>query len=188
MSDTALIVGDIQNGIVNMILPDAEKQKAYLDNLANTIAAARKAGVHIIYIRVGFRKGYPDIEPNNKFFGPIKQSGVFIEDDQTTQIHAAVAPQEEDVVVIKRRVSAFVGTDLEVVLRAKGVRKLVLTGLSTSGIILSSLRIAADLDYILTVLDDLCADREDAVHNALVEKIFPTQATVEKAAEWAGKL
>jgi nicotinamidase-related amidase len=88
-------------------------------------------------------------------------------------------------VVTKRRVSAFTGSDLEVVLRGLGVGKLVLTGIATSGVVLSTLRQAADLDYQLAVLADGCLDADPEVHRVLTEKIFPRQAQVTTVAEWA---
>jgi nicotinamidase-related amidase len=60
----------------------------------------------------------------------------------------------------------------------------VLTGISTSGVVLSTLRQAADLDYALTVLRDGCADSDSEVHRILLDKIFPCQADVTATAEW----
>jgi nicotinamidase-related amidase len=106
------------------------------------------------------------------------------EADHTTQIHPAVAPQPDDTVVTKRRVSAFSGSDLDVVLRSLDVQSLALTGIATSGVVLSTLRQAADLDFGLTVLRDCCLDADEEVHRVLMEKIFPRQAVVESAAQW----
>ena len=82
---------------------------------------------------------------------------------------------ETDVVVTRRRVSAFTGSDLEIILRAKNIDHLVLTGILTSGVVLSTFREAVDKDYILTVLSDLCADRDEEVHRVLTEKVFPRE-------------
>ena len=100
-------------------------------------------------------------------------------------IHPALAPEPGDVVVTKRRVSAFAGSDLDVVLRAGGIETLALCGIATSGVVLSTLRQAADLDYGLTVLRDACADRDDEVHRVLLDKVFPRQAEVVDVAAWA---
>lgn len=86
--------------------------------------------------------------------------------------------------VTKRRVSAFTGSDLQVLLRALEVGTLVLTGIATSGVVLSTLRQAADLDYQLVVLSDGCLDAEPEVHRVLTEKIFPRQADVRLIADW----
>ena len=85
-------------------------------------------------------------------------------------------------------VSAFAGSDPDVVLRALDARHLVLTGVSTSGVVLSTLRQAADLDYGLTVLSDGCLDADEEVHRVLTEKVLLRQAEVATVAEWAGSL
>jgi len=66
--------------------------------------------------------------------------------------HPVITPTASDIVVTKRRVSAFAGSDLEVVLRTLGVRHLVLTGIATSGVVLTTLREASDKDFQLTGL------------------------------------
>ena len=91
-------------------------------------------------------------------------------------------------IVTKRRVSAFAGSDLEVVLRAQGIRHLVLAGIATSGVVLSTVRLAADLDYQLTVLADGCLDADPEVHRVLVGKVFPRQAEVTSITDWSVSL
>ncbi|WP_432991543.1 cysteine hydrolase family protein [Dactylosporangium sp. CA-233914] len=85
---------------------------------------------------------------------------------------------------VQRRVSAFAGSDLDLLPRSRGVEHLVLTGIATSGVVLSTLRQAADLDYGLTVLADGCLDNDEEVHRMLTRKIFPRQADVVAVAGW----
>ena len=89
--------------------------------------------------------------------------------------------------VIKRRVSAFAGSDLDVLLRARRTEHLVLAGIATSGVVLSTLRQAADLDYRLTVLADGCLDADPEVHQVLLRKVFPRQAEVTTIADWTAE-
>ena len=91
----------------------------------------------------------------------------------SSEVHPAVAPRPGDVVVTKRRGSAFAGSDLDVVLRAGRIEALVLSGIATSGVVLSTLRQAADLDFSLTVLSDGCSEADEEVHRLLCEKVFP---------------
>nr|WP_246158554.1 isochorismatase family protein [Catellatospora sichuanensis] len=72
-----------------------------------------------------------------------------------------------------RRVSAFAGSDLDLLLRAQWIEHLMLTGIATSGVVLSTLRQAADLDYRLTVLADGCHDSDPEVHAVLTTKVLP---------------
>lgn len=179
---TALLVMDVQNSIVERFA-DA----TVLDRAAAAVAAARGAGVPVIYVRVAFRPGYPEVSPRNKSFAALRDGGGLADDDART-IHPAVAPEPGEVVVTKRRVSAFAGSDLDVVLRAGAVEELVLCGIATSGVVLSTLRAAADLDYGLTVLRDACTDSDPEVHRVLMDKVFPRQAEVVDVTDWAAAL
>ncbi|HEX3795929.1 MAG TPA: isochorismatase family cysteine hydrolase [Acidimicrobiales bacterium] len=187
MGTTALLLMDVQNGIVDRV-PD--QSGPLLDTLARARAAARAAALPVIHVRVAFRPGTPEISPRNLTFSALAGSGTTAMgvDDPSTQIHPAVAPQAGDVVVIKKRVSAFTGSDLEVVLRSLDVDGLVLSGIATSGVVLSTLRQAADLDYRLTVLRDGCADADPEVHRVLLEKVFPRQAAVLETDQWIAGL
>ena len=169
MTGTALLVMDVQEAVVARY-PDP----AYLPRLRGAIAAARAAGLPIIYVVVGFRPGFPEVSPRNKIFSVVSGRSGW----HPNEVHPDVAPADGDIVVTKRRVSAFAGSDLEIVLRSQEIDHLVLTGIATSGVVLSTLRQAADLDYQLTVLADCCLDADTEVHRVLLEKVFPRQATV----------
>ena len=191
MSDTstylqmALLVMDVQEGIVARFAQTGD----FLTRLNTVITAARAALVPVIYVQVAFRQGYPEISARNKSFSVIKQQQGSLQTTMTaTEIHPAIAPQPADIVVTKRRVSAFSGSDLEVVLRAKGISHLVLCGIATSGVVLSTLREAADKDYQLTVLSDCCVDADEEVHQVLLSKVFPRQADVIPSETWSARL
>ena len=175
----ALLVMDLQNGAVQML--DMGKD-AVLARTATLIESARKAGVRVVYVVVGFRGGYPELGPHTPF-ASTRESGRFVEGSADVQVHATVAPKPGEVIVTKHRVSAFAGTDLDMVLRAGGIDTLILTGIITSGVVLSTIRHASDADYRLVVVEDCCADRDVEVHRTLMEKVFPMQATVSKSNE-----
>ena len=184
--NTALLVMDIMNGMISRLGANAEP---LIGSLTTAIAAARAAGIPVIYIVVGFRKGSPEISPANKSFSAFKQNpAVMAGLEEPLTVHASVVPRPGEIVVTKRRISAFTGSDLEVVLRAQGIRHMVLTGISTSGVVLSTLREAADKDYELTVLSDGCADADAEVHQLLLGKIFPRQADVMTVKDWSDGL
>jgi nicotinamidase-related amidase len=179
VANSALLVMDVQRIIV-----DRYPDPAYLPRLGKATSAARVAGLPVIYVVVGFRPGYPEVSARNKTFGALAQNRALDGDDQATQIHPDVAPEPGDIVVTKKRVSAFAGSDLDMILRAGDIDHLVLTGIATSGVVLSTVRQAADLDFRLTVLADGCLDNDPEVHRVLVEKVFPRQADVTTVAEW----
>ncbi len=179
-NNTALLIMDVQGQTVAR-LKDSNR---FFNSLTSVIQAARKNKYQIIYVVIGFRKGYPEASPYNKSFSSIKTRAMNFDNEESSRVHFSVAPQPEDIVVTKRRVSAFTGSDLEVVLRSLDIKQLVLSGIATSGVVLSTLREAADKDYLITVLSDCCEDMDEEVHNVLMTKVFPRQAEVITSEIW----
>jgi nicotinamidase-related amidase len=182
MSDhrPVLLVMDFQHGIVDRI-----GDESVLDAAGRAVAAARASQLPVMFIRVAFRPGYPETAASNLSFGAISQAGdTMTQDHPGTQIHTALEPRPDEPIIIKRRVSAFSGSDLDVLLRGAGADSLILAGIATSGVVLSTLRQAADLDYRLTVLSDACADQDPEVHRVLTQKVFPRQSLVTTTDEW----
>lgn len=179
-TNTALLVMDMQLAIVNT-LPDTT---ALISTTKEVIRTARNRNIPVIYITVNFRQGMPEISANNKAFSTIKTRMADIDMKEWATIHPELAPEKDDIVINKRRFSAFTGSDLEVVLRGLDIQHLVLTGVSTSGVILSTLREAADKDYQLTVIEDCCKDSDEEVHRVLMNKVFPRQADITAASDW----
>jgi nicotinamidase-related amidase len=178
--NSALLVMDMQVAVLRMLVETKEVVK----NTARAIAFARERKIPVIYVTVGFRPGTPEININNKSFALVRDRLANQDMNEFVKIEPALAPAGGEVVVTKRRVCAFTGSDLEVILRAFGIQHLILTGISTSGVVLSTIREAADKDYQLTVLADCCADGDEEVHRVLTTKVFPRQADVMKAERW----
>ena len=183
--NVALLVMDQQNVLINGISEDPD---SHLANAKTIINAARKAGVTIIYIVVGFRDGYPEISHNNKMFNSVRDNGILELSNESSKICSSIKPHESDIVIVKKRVSAFEGTELATILRAKKIDELAMFGVTTSGVVLSTVRIAADLDYKITVISDLCIDRDNTVNNFLLAKVFPAQCEVINQNEFMGSL
>ncbi|KAK3361367.1 isochorismatase family protein [Lasiosphaeria ovina] len=171
-SKTALMVMDVQAGFVSGLVPPS----VFLPLLAKTINTARPLVDFVIYTTVAFRPGYPEIAPNNPTFNVAIKTGTFLEGSPETKIVPAVAPKQGDIQLEKKRVSAFSGSGLDVILRGSGIDTLVLAGITTSGVVLSTLAEAFDSDFNLVVLKDLCADSNVALHNALIAGLFPSRA------------
>jgi nicotinamidase-related amidase len=181
-SRTAVLSMDMHAGIVSIYAGD---QQGFTSRAADVLARCRERGMTVIHIQVGFRPGFPEISPRNGLFHAIRSSP---ERQQLFQgdagkIHPDVAPVGDDIVITKHRISAFTGTDLDMILRSKETETVVLFGIATSGVVLSTLLDAVDADYRGIVVTDCCADRDAEVHRVLVEKFFPQRGTVVSAAE-----
>ena len=183
-SNTALLIMDYQNGII----PMAPNPEELLTGARQAIDLMRSHGATIGYVRVGFADAGEIGGSMGKRVGGTAALEHFGADHANTQIHDDVAPEPGDIVVRKTRVGPFGSTDLHEQLQARGIDTLVLAGISTSGVVLSTVRDAHDRDYRLIVLADLCADRDAEVHEVLTGKVFPGQAEVISAADLPGLL
>jgi len=170
---TALLTLDMQKGILGFV-PDAEK---VIPVAAKAVDFVRKKQFLIIHVGLGFSQGHPEIAEGETMFARVKQNNLFIRGTPSAEFHAAIARPEE-LVVYKQRVGAFSENELHMILRSRRIENLVFFGISTSGIVLSTLRRAFDLDFQCIVLKDACFDPDSEVHRVLTEKVFPRQATV----------
>ncbi|MGW7260182.1 cysteine hydrolase family protein [Streptomyces sp. NPDC054834] len=180
MATSALLVMDVQRDIVDI----ADDGSGYLPRLRRAINGARAVNIPVIYVVIGLRPGHPEVSTRNRVLTAAVRAGLFIEGDPGTEIHPEIAPREGEVVITKRRGSAFSGSDLDVVLRARGIDSLVLAGIATSGVVLYTLCQAGDLDFRLTVLADACLDTDPEVHRMLIEKLLPQWADVVTVDDW----
>lgn len=180
---TAILAMDCQKAIVGFYVKDHE---AFLDRSASLLNQARAAAMMVIHIKVGFRPGLPEVGSRNPLFGALKNSPQHQETFMTEKgdVHPALGPKEGDIVVVKHRVSAFAGTDLDQILRANEIDTMILFGIATSGVVLSTLLHASDEDFRLIVLRDCCADQDAEVHSCLIDKFFPRRASVVSSSDF----
>ncbi|HTV41239.1 MAG TPA: cysteine hydrolase [Candidatus Sulfotelmatobacter sp.] len=171
--NTAFITLDYQNGILGFV-PGAD---AAVPMAAKAIQFARKNRFLIIHAGLGFLEGYPEVPDFETPFSRVRQNNVFVKGTPSAEFHKDLF-KAGDIVVYKQRVSAFSDNQLEMILRCQRVEHLVLFGIATSGIVLSTLRQAFDKDFRSVVLKDASFDPDAEVHRILTEKVFPRQAWV----------
>lgn len=180
---SVMLAMDFQNGIAGS---DAFTKSGVLEHARDAVAAARQKNIPVVWVRVALREGAPELASESSF-AQIAAHGDLDQTHASTSIHEALGRRESEPIVTKRRISAFTGSDLEVLLRGYGANALILAGVATSGVVLSTIRQAADMDFRLTVLSDACADRDEEVHRVLMQKVFPRQATVLTVDDWAAQ-
>ncbi len=171
---TALLVMDFQPGITGRI-PDVGP---LLERVRRAIADVRGHGGTIGYVRVAFTEQDWAAIPAGAMFSYVGQNRLMHHEDPSTAIHDDLAPEPGDVVVRKTRVGAMFTTDLDRQLRDRGLDTLVLAGLSTSGVVLSTVIEATDRDYKLYVLSDGTDDTDAEMRDFLLGKVFPRRAEV----------
>ena len=147
------------------------KERNVLLRTKAVIAKARAAGAPIGYVRIGFSPDYRECPSNSPVFSRARSAGMFKLGTWGTEIHPDLAPQPGDFDIVKHRVSPFYGTSLEPILRTHGVTHLVMSGVSTNGVVHSGAREAHDRDYACTVLEDCCAGATTDEHETALRSV-----------------
>jgi nicotinamidase-related amidase len=173
---TALVVMDYQHAILKSL----NQPEALLTKASETIRMVRGYGVRVAYVRVAFDDAdfasFP--ETSGMRVHALKGRHIFHKNALEAAIHPTVAPKPGDIIVRKTRMGAFSTTNLDERLRENGIHTLLLAGISTGGVVLSTVREGYDRDYRIFVLQDICADSDPDVHTFLTGRIFPQQTHV----------
>ncbi|MEV2214895.1 cysteine hydrolase [Streptomyces sp. NPDC050997] len=170
---TALLAMDFQYGIIDHI-PGAD---ALVERVGGAIADVRAAGGTIGYVRVAFTDDdWAAVPETNKSFSAVAAAKMLNHEEAATQIDVRIAPEDGDIVVRKIRYGAGSTTDLHQQLRDRDIDTLILSGISTSGVVLSTLIDVADRDYRVYVLTDGIADPDPEVNRILTNDVFPSRA------------
>ena len=176
-SNAMYLVCDMLNDLVH---EDGPSKKTYgpelarrntVANTAEAIRKAREAGVKIGYVRIGFSADYRECPPNSRIFQGAKKAGMFKLGGWGTEVHPALAPQPGDFDIIKHRVSPFYATSLEAILQAQQIKRLYVSGVSSSGAVLSAAKDGHDRGYDVFILDDCCCALNEAQHQAVIDQV-----------------
>lgn len=172
------LVLDMINDLVHADGPNGKKgygpilaKRNTTANTAEALRKARAAGVRIGYVRVGFSPDYRECPPTSRLFQGAKKAGMFKLGTWGTEVHPALKPEPGDYDIVKHRVSPFYATSLEAILGANGVRRLYISGVSTSGAVLSAAKEGHDRDYEIVVLEDCCCALTEEQHQAVIEQM-----------------
>ncbi len=175
---TALVLIDLQNGIVGMpVVP-----RTGPETLAACQALAtrfREAGAAVVLVRVALAPDFSDWPPGLADRPMPQPDGGFPAGFSTLADGLA---HPGDIVVTKRQWGAFTGTELDTLLRRRGVRTLVVAGIATTRGVESTVRHAWELGYHVLVVEDACADPSAAMHQSSITHVFPRIARVTQAA------
>ena len=170
-SRTALLVMHYQTDILGLFPSVAAE---LLSNTRKLCDAARAAGVGVWFANLRFSPGYPEVSPLNKNGQGIKKLGLFIDDGPCPEL----ARRPDEPLIIAHRASVFFGTDLQARLSARGVDTLIMVGIASTGVMLSSIAHASDADFRLYTVKDCCYDPDPIVHEHLFATAFESRTTV----------
>ncbi|MCT2589740.1 cysteine hydrolase [Streptomyces sp. N2-109] len=170
MAKSAVIIGDLQVGITRNYPFAAE----LVPQAAALAAAARERGDLVVFVRTQLRANGTDVpERNAAVQAAFAMGDDFHEGSTGVELDPGLGRRPGDVVVTKKRVSAFAGTDLDLVLRSSGAETLVVAGVATGAMVAATVYDAADRDFRVRVASGVCADPVDEVHDFLVGTLFP---------------
>ncbi len=186
----ALLVLDIINELVHK---DGEvgkdgfyenaSQKGTVPNTARMIQNCRNRGVPVIYIVIGFSEDFREWSEKTKLFRHVKDKKQVILGSWSTQIDERLSPMPGESIIIKHRVDPFYGTNLDQLLSTMGIEHLILTGVSTDFVVLSTTMSAHDRDYNITVLED-CVSSSDHQSDSAALHIINKLAEVTTTAKF----
>ncbi|MFJ4895968.1 cysteine hydrolase family protein [Streptomyces sp. NPDC088788] len=179
---TGLLVLDYQHGVTQQV-PDVD---ALLNRVNVAIASVRSHGGHVAWVRAALDDADFDAIPETSVMAPLAAPDhrqLLHADAPNTRIDERLVPQPEDVMVRRPRIGAFATSDLDEQLRSRAVTTVILAGLVTSGVLLSTVFEALDRDYRVVVLHDASGDRDPQVHAFLTERVFPKYTAVVGANE-----
>jgi nicotinamidase-related amidase len=181
---TALVLMDFQPAVLVLGALTESDTATLLANAEKALTWARSTGLTVAHVRVAFRDAdYAAIPEHNRAFAPLRGGGIMADGSMECEIVESLRPQRDEIVVRKTRFGSFSTTSLSDLLREAGIESLILAGITTSGVVLSTVRDAADQDFQVYVLADACADGNPQVHSLLTETVFPQQAYVTSTAQ-----
>ncbi|WP_025885384.1 hydrolase [Asaia prunellae] len=165
---TALVLIDLQKGILNMpVVPHSSKD--VLDRGMMLARQARDAGMPVVLVHVGFAPDFADVPPQN-VDAPLSHASPLPAD------WSDLAPglrQEGDLVVLKHQWGAFTGTDLDLQLRRRGIRTVIMAGIATNFGVESTLRHGWELGYDFVIPEDGCTSLDKDLHDMAFSRLFP---------------
>ena len=180
-TQAALLLIEYQNeftskgGVLNPAVAGVMAETGMLANTAKVVAAARKKGVTVMHAPITFAEGYGELTPRP--YGILKgvvDGKAFIKGTWGAAIIDELQPEKGDIVIEgKRGLDAFASTNLDFILRSKGVKTLILGGFLTNCCVESTMRTAYEHGFDVITLTDCVAATSGEEHRNAIKYDYP---------------
>jgi biuret amidohydrolase len=176
-SRTAVIAVHMQHDIISAdggfggFFAAQAAERDVIGQAAKLLDAARRSGAAVVYTRVAWQPGYPDLVVNSPLLGMVAQFGALVEGSAKAEIVPQLTPQDGDVVLTHQRVGGFSASQLDVILRSRGVDTLLFAGVATNASVESTARQASDLGYRTIIVADACSAADPGAHDAAIASL-----------------
>lgn len=165
----AVVVVDVQNDFCDPVEYPAAAQM--LPRLRQFLDQARRAGVRLVFTQVVHDETTDTEVWTSRYLTRPHRRNTCRVGSPGADFHPDFRPQADDLVIVKYRYSAFLGTPLEINLRALGIRTLVMTGIATNVCVESTARDAFQRDFYVVALEDCTATNSETLHQNSLENI-----------------
>lgn len=177
---TALLAIHYQNDVLvgaKELVPLAgdiyERRGDFCARVEDLLALARQRGIAVISARIAFRPDHADVIQNCRIFRDCVINKVLIDGSVGADFHEGLGPKDDEFVVKHTRTNAFYGSQLEEILTALGIERLIVAGVSTNSAVITTVSAAADMGYEVIVAKDACSTAERLLHDACLENMLP---------------
>lgn len=175
---TVLVAMHYQNEVLHAagkikvgMAEDADNRSAVVANAGRLLGFARNNGIPVVSVRIAFRADHADVIQNCPIFRNVVAGKAMVDGSWGAEFHEGLEPLAGEFVVKHSRVNAFYGSQLEEVLRTLKAERLIMAGVATNSVVLTSVACAADMGYEVIVVADACSSGRADLHESSLENM-----------------